>query len=226
MKLRDLKNKLLFYFWNFKNDSYSQEGENLILKRFFDSSIDKKGFYVDIGAHHPKRFSNTYRFYKKGWRGINVDATPGSMKLFKIWRRRDINLEMGVAKESGEFTFYMFNDPALNGFHQSVADYHKSSRYYVIAEKKIKTEPLSLILDKFLPANTAISFMSIDVEGKDLEVIQSNNWEKYRPQMLLIESLENSLDTIHDLESHHFLKQVGYSLFAKTVNTLIYKNTR
>ena len=59
------------------NISYSQEGEDLILERFFEGK--EIGFFVDIGAHHPMRFSNTYIFYLKGWRGINVDATPGSM---------------------------------------------------------------------------------------------------------------------------------------------------
>src|SRR6186713_1276577 len=70
--------------------SYSQEGEDLILKRFF--SEKSGGFYVDVGAHHPKRFSNTYMFYKEGWSGINIDAMPGSMKLFNKVRSKDINL--------------------------------------------------------------------------------------------------------------------------------------
>lgn len=55
----------------------------------------KIGFYVDVGAHHPMRFSNTYFFYRMGWSGINIDAMPGSMKEFKKYRRRDINLELG-----------------------------------------------------------------------------------------------------------------------------------
>ena len=57
--------------------SYAQEGEDLILYRMIYGKIDK-GFYVDVGAHHPKRFSNTYFFYRKGWRGINVEPMPGS----------------------------------------------------------------------------------------------------------------------------------------------------
>src|SRR5690242_3324544 len=61
--------------------SYSQEGEDRILHSIFETVAD--GFYVDIGAHHPKRFSNTYLFYQRGWRGINVDAMPGSMVRFK-----------------------------------------------------------------------------------------------------------------------------------------------
>ena len=78
--------------------SWSQEGEDMILHRIFGGK--KSGFYVDVGAHHPKRFSNTYFFYCHGWRGINIDAMPGRMKLFNQWRPKDINLEMGVAEKA------------------------------------------------------------------------------------------------------------------------------
>src|SRR4051794_14772116 len=71
----------------FPKASYSQEGEDMILRRFFEEH--GKGFYVDVGAHHPKRFSNTYSFYKQGWSGINIDAMPGSMARFRRVRPRD-----------------------------------------------------------------------------------------------------------------------------------------
>ena len=74
--------------------SYSQEGEDMVLYRIFEKQ--KSGFYVDIGAYHPKRFSNTYFFYKRGWRGINIEPNPEAIKLFKKYRVGDINLEMGV----------------------------------------------------------------------------------------------------------------------------------
>ena len=63
---------------------YSQEGEDILLARFFFGK--SQGFYVDIGAHHPQRLSNTYHFYLQGWRGINIDAMPGSMSSFETLR--------------------------------------------------------------------------------------------------------------------------------------------
>ena len=51
------------------------------LYRIFEEC--KSGFYVDIGAHHPKRFSNTYFFYKRGWSGITVEPNSDAIKLFK-----------------------------------------------------------------------------------------------------------------------------------------------
>ena len=83
--------------------SYAQDGEDVALAAFYDTQKGYKGFYVDIGAHHPKRFSNTYFFYKKGWSGINIDAMPGSMHGFRLLRTRDINLEMGISREKGAF---------------------------------------------------------------------------------------------------------------------------
>ena len=96
--LRDFKN---LYITRFATKSYSQEGEDLLLRRIFEHQ--KIGFYVDVGAHHPFRFSNTYLLYKRGWRGINIDAMPGSMRLFRKFRPRDTNIECGVGLGGGAF---------------------------------------------------------------------------------------------------------------------------
>ncbi len=71
--------------------SYSQEGEDLILQRFFETK--ENGFYIDVGAHNPTRFSNTFIFYLKGWRGINIEPTPGSKTAFDSVRPKDLNIE-------------------------------------------------------------------------------------------------------------------------------------
>ena len=65
----------------YRSFTFSQEGEDLLINRILNNKSE--GFFIDIGAHHPIRFSNTYFFYRKGWRGINVDAMPGSMKAFE-----------------------------------------------------------------------------------------------------------------------------------------------
>ena len=80
------------------NYSYAQEGEDRILMRYFDGR--KKGFYLDVGAHHPKLYSNTYLFYNQGWNGINIDAMPGSMEIFNKQRSRDINIEAAISKNT------------------------------------------------------------------------------------------------------------------------------
>lgn len=110
-KLIELRNN---FFDGYALKSYSQEGEDIILRRFF--GLNKKGFYVDVGAHHPKRFSNKYFFYKKGWKGINIDAIPWSMNVFKKVRPRDINIEVPISSKKQKLKYYGFNESALNGF--------------------------------------------------------------------------------------------------------------
>src|SRR3954464_9023248 len=91
--------------------AYSSEGEDLILKRIFDRKTN--GVYIDVGAHHPFRVSNTYLFYKRNWTGINIDPMPGSQAIFNRYRPQDINLEMGVSATRQYLTYYIFNEPAL-----------------------------------------------------------------------------------------------------------------
>src|SRR5574341_354761 len=91
---------VLNYIDTYAMKSYSQEGKDMILRRIFGNV--ENGFYVDVGAYHPKRFSNTFYFYKKGWSGINIDAMPGSMKFFTKMRSRDINYRScGIERKKG-----------------------------------------------------------------------------------------------------------------------------
>lgn len=221
-----------FYFYSksifrYHEVSFSQEGEDRIIERIFENK--NHGFYVDVGAHHPQRFSNTYKFYLKGWHGINIDAMPGSMDLFKVIRPRDINLEIAIAKESGSLAYYIYNEPALNTFskathEQRLQSVSFSQRYHLLKQNEVKALPLSDVLDSYLPKDQDIDFMSVDVEGLDYDVLISNNWDKYRPKVVIAEELNLvSIASALDLPIAKFLSQKGYTLFAKTVNSLIFK---
>jgi FkbM family methyltransferase len=200
-------------------EAYSQEGEDLLLQRFFGSM--KTGFYVDIGAHHPKRFSNTYLLHRKGWRGMNVDAAPGSMKAFIKQRPNDINLEIGVAQNEGELSFYMFNEPALNTFDSSVLERVKADpAYHLIETQTVKTMPLSKVFKQHLPPDVKIDYLNIDVEGLDMEVLSSNNWELYRPKILSVEEKHKMpLEEFMSGEVFKFMNVNGYQLMSKTILT-------
>ena len=110
--------------------SFSQEVEELVLARIFEGH--KPVFYVDVGAHHPTRFSNTSFFYRRGWSGINIDAMPGSMKAFKSLRSRDVNLEIPVCEKETMLKYYMFNEPALNSFDRSLSLSRQNETYKII----------------------------------------------------------------------------------------------
>ncbi|MBN2378069.1 MAG: FkbM family methyltransferase [Sedimentisphaerales bacterium] len=208
------------YFDGYALKSYSQDGEDMILQRFYGHK--SKGLYVDIGAHHPMRFSNTYVFYKKGWSGINIDAMPGSMKIFKKFRKRDLNLEVPVSNSSQEMTYYIFNETALNTFSKELSEKAVDEGKYVIVDTvKMRPRSLSDLLDEHLEGQK-IDFLDIDVEGLDYEVLLSNNWIKYRPTIVLIEQLATTLDALVNNKVSQFMKEKSYLLYAKTVNTAFY----
>lgn len=219
-KLSNFKN---IYFGGYALKSYSQEGEDMILMRLFEGK--SVGFFVDVGAHHPVRFSNTYSFYKKGWNGINIDAMPGSMDLFQKLRPRDINLEKPISERKQVLTYYMFNEPALNGFSKELSEQRNGQgQFFIKATKEIETTTLEEVLDNILPLGKEIDFLSIDVEGFDFMVLKSNNFERYKPKVILIEVLGCCLDEIFDSEITLFLAEHDYSVFAKTVKTVIFKS--
>jgi len=223
MNIQSVINKLLRIDPNMKpNLCYSQNGEDLILNRLLKDQ--KKGFYIDIGAHHPIRFSNTHFFYKKGWNGINVDSMPGSMKLFELIRKRDINLETGIASKKGTLTYYQFNEPALNTFDIKEVNLKTQQNYKLINSLNLKVDRLENILDKYLNLYQEIDFMSIDVEGKDEEVLLSNNWDKYRPKFILIEILNRRNLDNENCRINKYLKTKGYNLINKAYDTCIFTN--
>jgi FkbM family methyltransferase len=209
--------------YEFHGLSFSQEGEDLVLERVFDDQ--KMGFYIDIGAHHPQRFSNTYLFYLKGWQGINIDAMPGSMKAFNAKRPRDINIETAISNSGQDLKYYIFDEPALNGFSESLSlDRDQNSHFNILETKIIKTKKLSEILNEYLPKNQVIDFLSIDVEGLDYEALISNDWLRYKPRVILVEELAQCLDEVlKSSQIREFLKSNGYDLFARTFNTSFYR---
>jgi FkbM family methyltransferase len=208
------------YITDYATKTYSQEGEDLILQKIFFGK--DKGFYIDVGAHHPKRFSNTYSFYKKGWRGINIEARPGSKTLFDKYRPRDINLEKAISSERMRLKYFMYNDPALNSFSTpNLSNLVQSKRYKVIKEINIETERLDEVLKLVISNNQVIDFMSIDVEGLDYDVLMSNNWQIFKPNIVLIEDAE--YDFKHGSKIAEFLELNNYKIFAKTYNTCFYK---
>lgn len=217
---REARKKLRYFKPNF---SYSQEGEDMVLRRFFEQQ--ENGFYVDVGAHHPYRFSNTALLYEKGWRGINLDPNPGTSTLFNRYRPRDVNLELGVSSNSEPLDFYIFNEPALNTFDSEVAAEHiVGGKWKLLDKKVVQQKALSEILDEYLPEGQEIDFFTIDVEGLGYDVLASNDWNKYSPKLVLIEILgDPALSSLLSMPEAELLKSNGYELVAKTVNTAFFQ---
>ena len=223
VRLRQRFIRLLGRLWDIHSrKSYSQEGEDMIIGRIFDRQ--RRGFYVDVGAHHPRRYSNTNLFYRRGWRGINVEPNPDAMRAFKSIRARDINLQVGVSDRAGSLKYYQFDEPALNTFDEAiVASRLANTPYKLVGTVEVPVERLDTLLSRHLPAGQEIDFLSVDVEGLDLAVLRSNDWVKFRPRCVLVEALGVSLEDAQSSDIYRLLSDQGYELVAKTFNTLVFR---
>jgi len=208
----------------FTQIAYSQEGEDLVLNKLFENKQD--GVYVDIGANHPLRFSNTHFFYKKGWRGVNIEPNPELYHSLQEVRAEDINFNIGISDEKDVLDYYMFNEPALNTFSNKQADeYLQKKEYSLIKKIKVEVDTLENILSE-IPSfkNKTIDFMSVDAEGFDLKVLKSNNFNKNSPTVILVEILGvGKISQVFDNEVYVFLIEKGYDLYLRTGNTFIFK---
>jgi len=143
---------------------------------------------------------------------------PESMKLFNKYRKRDINLEFPINDEDKLMDYYMYTQNSYNSFIEDSSDYLQSM---LIGKRQLQTRKLSWVLDTYL-LSTNINFLTIDVEGMDFNVLRSNNWEKYRPEVVLFESLvyENNKEELRQINC--YLQEKGYSKFCCTPTNVFY----
>lgn len=159
-------------------------------------------------------FSNSYAFYKRGWHGINIDPTTGFKAKFDRVRRRDTNLELGIAPFSGEATFYLFDTPSVwNTLDAESARHAEQVTGIIPIQVPVKLRSLEAVLDEHL-GNQPFEILLIDAEGYDIEIIRSSNFAKYRPRVVLIEVNKASSETLARNPVVTYLRDFGYELQA------------
>jgi FkbM family methyltransferase len=193
----------------------------MVLRGIFGAKKD--GFYVDIGAHHPIYFSNTYHFYLKGWRGINIEATPEVISQFNQLRKKDLNLNVCIGPESGkEVTFFEFDQPALNTTIEDVANESEKRGFKLTRKRKMTTQNINEIIKANLPSGKEIDFLSIDIEGLDEMVLGTLDFDKYKPKVIVVEEHKFNMaapkSTMMDV-----LLEKDYILTGKCGPSLIFK---
>lgn len=204
--------------------SFSQKSEDLIIDKFFNHKT--KGFYIDIGAYHPQFNSNTKYFYDKGWYGINIEPNPSRISLFKQERKRDINLNVGIGVIKKMAIFYEFDSTGFSTFSKKEADHLIKLGYKLRKKIKIQMQRLEEVMKKYV--KSGIDFMTVDTEALDLEVLKSNNWKKYRPKLLCIETLDltdllssaKEDSSKKDAISKYLLRKGYEEYFSNGLNTL------
>jgi FkbM family methyltransferase len=219
--LRKIKRKIRNVFFEPDHSAgfFAQAGEDAILYGIFNKKMQngEKGFFVDIGAFHPIIHSNTFRFYLSGWRGINIDACPGSMDLFNKLRPQDINLEIGIGPIKGKSKYYLLDEKStMNSFSKQNLDSHGMLEG-VKKELLLEMTTLEDILDTYSNNFSEIDFLSVDVEGLDYEVLKSNNWNKYKPKVIVVEINCVDIEDVKEEKIYALLTSQGYILIAKNV---------
>lgn len=198
--------------------SYSQCGEDLIVKYIFDHIGISQPSYIDVGAHHPYYLSNTALFYQNGSRGINIEPDINLYKEFLNYRKEDINLNIGVGSHEDEIDFYIISSSTLNTFSKEEAEnYSNEGAYSIKSVEKVRVRTLPDILKDF--SNMSFpQFLSIDAEGVDEIIIKAIDYDRNFPIVICIETISYSETGkgIKNKEIIDFLETKGYLLYADT----------
>lgn len=209
--------------------SYSQSGEDLIVKYIIDWLGLKDISYLDIGAFDPITINNTYLFYLLGYRGVNIDGNPIFVNKFERIRGRDKNVLGLVSSSTESKTYFEFDVPTLNTIDELFAQrVIQEGIYHLRKETKIETIGINDVLNTYFPGKHRLSFLSLDVEGMDFEILKAIDFDKFFPKIICVETIEFKSKGIGEknIEITSFLQSKGYYLYADTYVNSIFVNLR
>lgn len=208
--------------------SYSQAGEDAVIRFLFNDFGLKQIKYLDLGTNIPDYGNNTYLFYKNSSRGVCVEADSSLMNKIRSVRPEDKVINAGVSvSEEKEADFYIFDEPSINTFDKEEAEYRSSFGNYKIV--KVVKVPLiginDLIKNNF---DTYPDLLSIDIEGLDLDVLKSLDYTKYPLPVICVESCTYSENHIRpkDPTIAEFMITKGYEVYADTYINTIFVNKK
>ena len=178
--------------------------EKELVWEFFGRKRD--GVFVEVGANDPVAGSQTWLLEQSGWQGVLVEPQASLCEKLRAARPRSRVFQVACScpDSEGEADLILTEYDG-NATLKPQRDSHGIN--YVGAERvRITT------LDSVLQAAgvSRMDFVSLDVEGHEIEVMRGFNFEKYKPSLILIE------DGVRDLAKHRFLKRRGYKLVKRT----------
>jgi FkbM family methyltransferase len=201
---------------------YAHWGEDLVVSFLLDGKRD--GFYVDVGCYHPTLYSNTARLFDAGWHGVNIDPNPFMIEQFKVARPNDVNLNLAISDVGGvEIDYFIFNDwassnTASSGFAKTVTTGQNVSVQRTI---RVPAETLLSVFELHCAGQT-IDFLNIDVEDLDLQVLQSNDWKKWRPSVVAIEDFQFDFTDPARSAIFNLMLSHSYEMVSRQVYTSIF----
>ena len=204
--------KLKRYIRKRYNIAFSKSGDDIQLMKLINNNTP--GVYVDIGCWHPIKASNTYFFHLRKWKGICIDPNPKLKSLYDKFRKSDIFINAGIGNSNKGLKYYMLNESSMNTFSYDFIKEHKLEDQ-ILNTMDIPVYNLKDILDKNLKKGDRLDFFDVDVEGLDLEVLKTNDWTKYRPKVIVVES---NVSVKQDVNSElvQYLELQNYKLIGKS----------
>lgn len=189
--------------------AYGHFGDDIAIeclyREIFGINALGSGFYVDVGAFHPTKYSNTFRFYKRGWSGVVVDLEPDKIRAFRLRRPRDIAVQAAVSATPGKLTFYGDSfSPFTTSDANNTGALGRSTRF------ELTTRTLTDILDQTKYRDRQIDLLDVDCEGMDLDVLQSLHFDRYRPKIVSVEIHAPSIESVQASDTCRFLSAQGY----------------
>ena len=179
--------------------------EKELIWKFFGQKKD--GFFIEVGANDPKGGSQTWLLEQKGWRGILVEPQSAFYQRLVEERKNSKVYRAACASPEarGTATLHLAD---LDGFSTLCPDKNPQDVKFQGTET-VTVMTLDDIIEK--EGNPRVDFVSIDVEGGEMEVLRGFTLERHRPALILME------DTVRTLEKHRYLTAHGYKLVKRTV---------
>ncbi|MDD5570115.1 MAG: FkbM family methyltransferase [Bacteroidales bacterium] len=206
--------------------SFSQSGEDMIMKYICNCINIEKPSYIDIGACDPFLFNNTASFYFSGSRGINIEPNPDLYKELCIQRPEDVNLNIGISDEENILDFYILSNNLLNTFeYKSAKEISLEANVKIERIEKIKVDTLCNIIKKH-NNNIFPDILDIDAESFEEKILRSIDFEKQCPKIICMESISYSETGRGEKNSDliEYIKGKGYLLYADTnINSIFVK---
>lgn len=204
-----------------KYDSFSQEGEDRIVKMLLQSEkiIDSDVTYLDIGCNDPIALNNTFLLSKSFVvkKGVLVEPNAQLLRNMAVARPNDILINKGVGVVAGELSYYDFGDyHTLNTCSEEEKDFIIKQGFPIKSTTKIEIVPINDLLHEYFP-DGRLDFLSIDIEGQDEEIVKSIDYEFIRPAIICIETAVYKSGKIDNMsELVNFFKSKDYYLTADT----------
>ena len=215
-----IKKILLFrlvFFKKINTNFYSQFGEDKILNELIPNKFTN-GFYVDVGCFHPKKYSNTYILFRRGWRGINIDMEKDKIAAFNLARPSDHNFLGAISDKIEKVKIYRNQKYGVS----STINKNFIKNENIIDDDYIQTITLNSVLETSPFKGKKIDFLNIDTEGNDFKVLKSLNLELYKPSIIIVETNLKTINEILNSEIYLYLDKRNYLLKSWHIYSLIF----